>query len=84
MKHRNAIAAIATATALAATCAVVVPAASASTCPPNTHTLTFTSIRLEDRGHDHIPHVSSRIRRSHGPFDPEILNLEILTVLNGP
>ena len=45
MKHRNAIAAIATATALAGTCAIVVPAASASTSAPKTHTLTFISVQ---------------------------------------
>jgi hypothetical protein len=45
MKHRNAIAAIATATALAGTCAVVVPAASAGTSAPKTHTLSFTSVQ---------------------------------------
>jgi hypothetical protein len=45
MRHRTTIAAIATATALAGTCAVVVPAASASTCPPKTHTLAFISVQ---------------------------------------
>jgi hypothetical protein len=45
MKHRNAIAAIATATALAGTCAIVVPAASASTSAPKTHVLTFISVQ---------------------------------------
>jgi len=45
MKHRNAIAAIATATALGAGCAVVVPAASASTSAPKTHKLAFTSVQ---------------------------------------
>jgi hypothetical protein len=44
MKHRTTFAAIATTAALAGACAVVVPAASASTSAPKTHTLTFTSV----------------------------------------
>lgn len=58
MKHRNTIAAIATATALAGTCAVVVPAASASTSAPKSHTLTFISV--QEAMHDYSQTVSSQ------------------------
>jgi hypothetical protein len=58
MKHRNAIAAIATATALAGTCAVVVPAASASASAPKTHTLSFTSV--QEAVHNYSQTISSQ------------------------
>ncbi len=58
MKHRNAIAAIATATALAGTCAIVVPAASASTSAPKTHVLTFTSV--QEAMHNYSQTISSQ------------------------
>lgn len=58
MKHRNAIAAIATATALAGTCAVVVPAASASTSAAKTHTLSFTSV--QEAVHNYSQTISSQ------------------------
>jgi hypothetical protein len=58
MKHRNAIAAIATATALAGTGAVVVPAASASTSAPKTRTLSFTSV--QEAVHNYSPTISSQ------------------------
>ena len=58
MKHRNAIAAIATATALAGTCAVVVPAASASTSAPTMHTLTFISV--QEAVHNYSQTISSQ------------------------
>jgi len=58
MKHRNAIAAIATATALAGTCAVLVPAASASTGAPKTHTLSFTSV--QEAVHNYSQTISSQ------------------------
>jgi hypothetical protein len=58
MKHRNAIAAIATATALAGTCAVVVPAASASASAPKTHTLSFTSV--QQAVHNYSQTISSQ------------------------
>jgi hypothetical protein len=44
MKHRIAVAAIATAAALGGTCAFLVPAASASPSAAKTRTLTFTSV----------------------------------------
>ena len=53
MKHRNAIGAIAAATALAGTCAVVVPAASASTSAPKTYTLSFTSVQEAVHNYSH-------------------------------
>jgi hypothetical protein len=58
MKHRNAIAAIATATALGAGCAVVVPAASASTSAPKTHSLSFTSV--QEAVHNYSQTISSQ------------------------
>ena len=58
MKHRNTIAAIATAAALAGTCAVVVPAASASTSAPKTHTLTFISV--QEAVHNYSETISSQ------------------------
>jgi hypothetical protein len=58
MKHRNAIAAIATATALAGGCAVVVPAASASTSAPKTHSLSFTSV--QEAVHNYSQTISSQ------------------------
>ena len=58
MKHRNAIGAIAAATALAGTCAVVVPAASASTSAPKTHTLTFISV--QEAVHNYSQTISSQ------------------------
>ena len=58
MKHRNAIAAIAAATALAGTCAVVVPAASASASAPKTHTLSFTSV--QEAVHNYSQTISSQ------------------------
>ena len=56
MKHRNTIAAIATAAALAGTCAVVVPAASASAT--KTHTLSFTSV--QEAVHNYSQTISSQ------------------------
>jgi hypothetical protein len=58
MKHRNTIAAIATAAALAGTCAVVVPAASASISAPKTHTLTFISV--QEAVHNYSQTISSQ------------------------
>ena len=58
MQHRNTIAAIATAAALAGACAVVVPAASASTCAPKTYTLTFISV--QEAVHDYSRTISSQ------------------------
>ena len=58
MQHRNTIAAIPTAAALAGACAVVVPAASASTCAPKTHTLTFISV--QEAVHDYSRTISSQ------------------------
>jgi hypothetical protein len=58
MKHRNAIAAIATATALAGGCAAVVPAASASTSAPKTHNLSFTS--AQEAVHNYSQTISSQ------------------------
>lgn len=46
MKHRITIAAIATTAALGGTCALLVPAASASPSAAKTHTLTFTSVQV--------------------------------------
>jgi hypothetical protein len=45
MKHRIAVAALATTAALGGTCAFLVPAASASASPVKQHTLTFTSVQ---------------------------------------
>ena len=57
MKHRITVAAIAAATALAGTAALVVPA-SASTSAPKTHTLSFTSV--QQAVHNYTATVSSQ------------------------
>jgi hypothetical protein len=57
MKHRITVAAIAAATALAGTGALVVPA-SASTSAPKTHTLTFTSV--QEAVHNYTATTSSQ------------------------
>ncbi|MGD0705913.1 MAG: hypothetical protein ABSA02_39285 [Trebonia sp.] len=57
MKHRIAIAAIATTAALGGACAFLVPAASASTAAKS-HTVTFTSV--EEAVHNYSQTVSSQ------------------------
>jgi hypothetical protein len=57
MKHRIAIAAIATTAALGGACAFLVPAASASTAVKS-HTVTFTSV--EEAAHNYSRTVSSQ------------------------
>jgi hypothetical protein len=81
MKHRNTIAAIATTAALAGTCAVVVPAASASTSAPKTHTLTFISV--QEAVHNYSQTISSQQDKDVNKAD-RVVGYDLLYLVFSP